>query len=167
MNILKTWQTGIDRLLKDRSPRERQVLTWGVALGMLMIFIFGFWIPLQQAQLRLERSVSAERKRLAVMGAAKLELASIKNPTSQQSPPALSRPTIEAQTRTQLTPSALDIRMEGDHGMKITFSGAHMPQLVKWIDDLSRSQRIHVTFARLRPEGAAITGEIQFSGTEP
>ena len=111
--------------------------------------------------------MSVERKRLAIMSAAKLEMASIRNPTSQQSTPALARQAIEQQTQSELAPSALDIRMEGDHGMKITFSGTHMPQLVKWIDGLSRSQRIHVTFARLRPEGATISGEIQFSGTDP
>ena len=167
MSVRTKWQGWIDRLLEGRSPRERQILIWGAAASLLLILIVGCWIPLQQAQLRLERSVDIERKRLAVMGAAKFELASIANRTSQQARPALSRPAIEELTRTRLVPTTLDIRLEGDHGVKIAFSGAQTPRVIEWIDELSRAQRIHVTFARLRPEGATLSGEIQFSGPEP
>lgn len=167
MSVRTKWQAGVDRMLNGRSPRERQVLIWGAAVSLLMILMAGFWIPLQQTQARLERSVVIERKRLAVMSAAKLELASIEKPTSQQSPPALSRQSIEELARTQLAPSTLDIRMEGEHGVKIAFSGVHMPKLIEWIDGLSRTQRIHIAFARLRPEGATISGEVYFSGPDP
>jgi hypothetical protein len=34
------------------------------------------------------------------------------------------------------------------------------------MDSLSKSQRIHVTFARLRPETNAISGELHFSGPD-
>lgn len=159
-------QSWIDQRLEGRSPRERQILLWGAAASLLLIILVGGWMPLQQAQLRMERSVGIERKRLAVMNAAKLELASIENRASQQSHPALSRVAIEELARTRLVPTTLDIRLEGDHGVKIAFSGAQMPRVIEWIDELSRAQRIHVTFARLRPEGATISGEIQFSGTD-
>jgi general secretion pathway protein M len=166
MSFRTKWQSWIDRLLDGRSPRERQILIWGAVASLLLILIVGGWIPLQQAQLRMERSVGVERKRLAVMSAAKLELASLENRANQQSHPALSRPAIEELVRTRLAPSTLDIRLEGDHGVKIAFSGAQMPRVIEWIDELSRAQRIHVTFARLRPEGVTISGEIQFSGTD-
>jgi len=166
MSIRTKWQGRIEKLLEGRSPRERQMLVWGAAAGLLLVLVFGFWMPLQQAKLRLERSVGIERKHLAVMGAAKLELAAIENRPGQQSRPALSRPALEELARTRLVPSTLDIRLEGDQGVKIAFSGAQMPRVVEWIDELSRSQRIHVTFARLRPEGATISGEITFSGPD-
>lgn len=160
-------QSRIDKVLEGRSLRERQILIWGAAVSLLLILIVGCWLPLQQAQLRMERTVAIERKRLAVMGAVKLELASIGNRTNQQSRSVLSRPAIEELARTRLVPVTLDIRLEGDHGVKMAFSGAQMPKVIEWIDELSRVHRIHVTFARLRPEGATIAGEIQFSGPEP
>lgn len=167
MSVRAKWQSWIDRLLQGRNPRERQILIWGSAVGLLLILIAGCWIPLQQAQVRMERSVGIERKRLAVMSAAKLELASIENRANQQSRPALSRPALENLARTRLAPLTLDIRLEGDNGVKIAFSGVHMPKVIEWIDELSRAQHVHVTLARLRPEGATISGEIQFSGPEP
>jgi len=167
MSVRAKWQSWTQRLLEGRSPRERQIVIWGAAVSLLLILVLGCWIPLQQAQSRMERSVGIERKRLAVMGAARLELASIENRTSQQARPALSRPAIEELARTRLVPTTLDIRLEGDQAVKIAFSGAQMPKVIEWIDELSRAQRIHVTFDRLRPEGATISGEIQFSGPEP
>lgn len=166
MNLWTKCRTWIDGRLDGRSPRERQIILWGGAVSLLVILIVACWMPLQQAQSRMERSVSIERKRLAVMSAAKLEMASIENRASQQSRPALSRPAIEELVRTRLAPTTLDIRMEGDQRVKIAFSGAHLPRLIEWIDELSRAQRVHVTFARLRPEGAMISGEIQFSGAD-
>ncbi|MCX7163653.1 MAG: type II secretion system protein GspM [Betaproteobacteria bacterium] len=167
MSIRAQLQAAIDRLLAGRSPRDRQILTWGAAVCLLLILIVGIWMPLQQAQSRLERSVAVERKRLAVMGAARLELAAMENRSGQQSRPALSRPAIEELARARLVPATLDVRLEGEHGVKIAFSGAQLPRVVEWIDELSRSQRIHVTSARLRAEGATITGEVQLAGAEP
>ena len=167
MSMRAQLQSRVDKLLEGRSPRERQILIWGAAASLLVIFVLGIWIPLQQAQSRLERSVGIERKRLAVMSAAKLELASIENRTVQQSRPALSRPAVEELARARLAPGTLDVRMEGEHGVKIAFSGGQMPRVIEWIDELSRTQRIHVTSARLRPEGATITGEVQLMGPEP
>lgn len=167
MTIRAKWQGVIDKLLDGRNPRERQILTWGAAVSLLLLLIAGCLMPLQQAQLRMERSVAIERKSLAIMGAAKLELAAIESRTSQPSRPALLRPALEELTRTRLLPTTLDIRLEGDQRVRFAFSGAQLPKVIEWIDELSRTQRIHVTFARLRPEGAAISGEIQFSGPEP
>lgn len=166
MSVMTRLQRWIDRRLDGRSPRERQILIWGAAASLLLILVVGCWIPLQQAQLRLERSVAIERKRLAVMSAAKLELASIENRASQQSRPAFSRAAIEELVRARLVPTTLEIRIEGDHGVKIAFSGAQLPRVVEWIDELSKAQRIHVTVARLRPEGTTVSGEIQFSGPD-
>jgi general secretion pathway protein M len=166
MSIKTKLQSWIDQRLEGRSSRERQIILWGAAVSLLLILIVGCWIPLQQAQLRMERSVGIERKRLAVMSAAKLELASIENQATQLSRPALARPVLEELARARLAPTTLDIRLEGDHGVKVAFSGAQLPRVIEWIDELSRAQRIHVTFARLRPEGATISGEIQFSGPD-
>jgi general secretion pathway protein M len=166
MSLAAKLQTWIDGRLDGRSPRERQIIIWGAAGSLLLILLVGFWLPLQQAQSRLERSVEIERKRLAIMSAAKIELASLENRASQQSRPGLARPAIEELTRARLGPTTLDVRLEGDHGVKVAFSGAYLPKLIDWIDELSRAQRVHVTFARVRAEGATISGEIQFSGPE-
>ena len=166
MNVHMRWQSWIDQRLEGRSPRERRILVWGAAVSLLLILIVGCWMPLQQALSRMERSVSMERKRLAVMSAARLELASIENRARQPARPALSRPAIEELVRTRLAPSSLDIRLEGDQRVRVAFSGVQMTRVIEWIDELSRAQRVHVTFARLRPEGATISGEIQFSGPD-
>jgi type II secretory pathway component PulM len=156
----------IDQALSERSPRERAILVWGVVAGLLLTLIFGLWIPLQQAQVRLERSVAVERARLAIMSSAKLELSAIENLANQSSHPPLSRPLIEEMTRAQLSPGTLDVRMDGESRIKIVFTGAQMSKLAGWMDSLSKSQRIHVTFARLRPETNAISGELHFSGPD-
>lgn len=167
MKIPKQARNWLDQRLAARSPRERQMLIWGAAVGLLLVLVLGCWMPLQQAQSRLERSVAVERKRLAVMGAVLHELASIDKRAGEQSPPALSRQSIEELARNQLSPSALDVRLEGENRVKIIFSGVQMAKLVEWINELSRTQRIHLSFARLRAEGATVSGEIQFSGPEP
>jgi len=166
MKIPAQWQTRIDALLDGRSPRERQILVWGAAISAALVLVALVWLPLQQGQARLERSVAAERARLAAMGAVKIELAAIQTQGGQPALPALSRPAIEELTRARLVPGTLDVRMEGERGVKIAFSGAYLPKVVEWIDELSRTQRIHVTMARLRPEGATITGEVQFAGAD-
>ena len=56
MSMRAQLQSRIDKLLEGRSPRERQIVIWGAAASLLVIFVLGIWLPLQQAQLRLERS---------------------------------------------------------------------------------------------------------------
>lgn len=166
MSVRAKFQSWIDRLLDGRSSRERQFLVWGAALSLLLLLVVGFWMPLKQAQSRMERSVAIERKRLAVMGAAKLELASIDNRARQSSRPALARQLLEEHARHRLAPITLDIQVENAQRVRIAFSGAKIPRLIEWIDELSRIHGIHVVFARLRPDGGEVSGEIQFSGTD-
>ena len=163
MNLRTQLQGRIDSLLAGRSPRERQLVTWGAAVALVLILVFGCWMPLQQALLRMERSVAIERKNLAAMDATRAELAAIENRAGRQAPAALARPAIEELARARLGPTTLDVRLEGDRGVRIAFSGAFLPRVMEWIEEFSSTQRVHVTTARLVAEGATITGELQFS----
>ena len=166
MKLLAKWMPQIDRWITGQSPRERMVLLWGLSVGALLVAIFGIWIPLQQAQQRIERSISTERKRLAVMESVKQELLTLENSATQVSAPPLQRSVIEEAAKAQLAPRTLELRVEGERNVKLTFSGVEASQLMIWIDSFSRAQRLNVDKAKLRREGAHLSGEIHFSGDE-
>ena len=142
---------------RDRQPRERTILGWGVVCVLAAVLYSVCFEPALSGREKLQKNLPAMRQQAAELQSL-LDMAANPPPPITQAMMPLSPVTVAESLKKQaLTSTQIDVQ---GNMIKIQFSGVAFFSVLDWLDQIHRNSRWQVKEASFTPQSVGVNASV-------
>ncbi|RMG54166.1 MAG: type II secretion system protein M [Gammaproteobacteria bacterium] len=140
----------------ERPEREQRILLLGGGLSLLLILVFGIWLPLEDAIEREQNRHRALQQALLTMQHQAAEIRTLRGAGLRPATPGDGQRSLisileEAVTEAGLKSSLKRMEPDGQKRIRLQFSSVSFDQLVLLLDRLTRGQDMRIASFNITP----------------